>query len=81
LNGVCRSTWKPSVKVSLPTSVGDWMVTSALIVKAEDFKDRQSAPRIKKRLICWFVELAPEVKDLVNAQSSALRAHPESLDS
>jgi hypothetical protein len=73
LNGVCRSTWKPSVKVSLPTSVGDWMVTSALIVKAEDFKDRQSAPRIKKRLICWFVELAPEVKDLVNAQSSALR--------
>ena len=29
---------EPSVKVSLPTSVGDWIVTSALIVKAEDFK-------------------------------------------
>jgi len=28
------------------------MVTTALIVKVEDFKDRQSAPQTKKRLIC-----------------------------
>ena len=29
---------EPSVKVSLPNSVGDWIVTSVLIVKGEDFK-------------------------------------------
>jgi hypothetical protein len=49
------STWSLRSKSRFPTSVGDWMVTSALIVKAEDFKDRQSTPRIKKAvdlLIC-----------------------------
>ena len=29
---------EPSVKSRSPTSVGDWIVTSALIVKAEDLK-------------------------------------------
>jgi len=38
LNGVCRSTWSLRSKSRSPTSVGDWIVTSVLIVKAEDFK-------------------------------------------
>jgi hypothetical protein len=29
---------EPSVKARFPTSVGDWIVASVLIVKGEDFK-------------------------------------------
>jgi hypothetical protein len=38
LNGVWRSTRSLRSKSRSPTSVGDWIVTSVLIVKAEDFK-------------------------------------------